>query len=99
MYKEIDTYELIDLLHQKSIHLIDIRDNYKFSQGSIANAKNIPTNFLLTNPSEYLNKEEEYYIFCNYGTTSRRVCEILSRLGYHVINIGGGYANYVEDSK
>lgn len=99
MMEEIDTYQLIDIMKKKPIHLIDIRDNYKFSEGSIASAKNIPSNFLLTNPEEYLDLNKEYYIFCNHGSTSRRVCEILSRRGYHVINISGGYTSYLEDSK
>lgn len=99
MIREIDTYQLIHLMEEQSICLIDIRDNYKFSEGSISSAKNIPSNFLLTNPDDYLKKEETYYIFCNYGTTSRRVCEILAKRGYDVVNIIGGYTSYLEDSK
>lgn len=99
MYKEIDTYELIDLLNSKSVNLIDIRDNYIYSKGTIKNAKNIPTNSLITNPEIYLNKNEYYYIFCNYGTTSRSLCDYLSRQGFKVINIIGGYHSYLEDSK
>lgn len=99
MNNEIDIYELIDLIKNYSINLIDIRDSYKFSLGSIKSAKNIPADFLLMNPNEYLNKEEKYYIFCNYGITSRKVCEILRKKGYHVINVSGGYMSFLEDSK
>lgn len=99
MIGEMDTYQLIHLMEKESICLIDIRDNYKFSEGSIPSAKNIPSNFLLANPDDYLEREETYYIFCNYGTTSRRVCEILAKRGYHVVNIVGGYTSYLEDSK
>ncbi len=99
MYKQIDTYELNDLLDEKALNLIDIRENYKFLQGTIADAKNIPINYLLTNPSMYLNKTDEYYIFCHYGTASTKICEILSKQGYKVVNVIGGYSSYVEDSK
>ncbi|MCI8346664.1 MAG: rhodanese-like domain-containing protein [Bacilli bacterium] len=99
MIREIDTYQLIKLIEKEPINLIDIRDNYKFSEGSIFSARSIPSNFLLTNPDDYLEREETYYIFCNYGTTSKRVCEILAKRGYHVVNIIGGYTSYLEDSK
>ena len=99
MYKEIDTYDLIDIMNKKRINLVDIRDSYKFSLGTIKNAKNVPVNFLLTNPDDYLNFDEEYYIFCNYVSTSRKICEILTKKGYRVINILGGYTIYLEDSK
>ncbi len=98
MYENIDTYDLIELLNQKSINLIDIRDSYKFSEGTIKNAKNISTNFLITNPENYLNKGEKYYLFCNYGSTSSKVCKFLSQKGYRVTNIIGGYKSFLEDS-
>ncbi len=91
MYKEIEVYELMDLMKNKNLNLIDIRSSYKFLLGSIENAKNIPVNDLLLDPSYYLDKDNEYYIFCNYGTTSKRVCQILAKRGYNVININGGY--------
>lgn len=99
MYKEINSYELIELMSTHNINLIDIRDNYQFSLGSISGAKNIPTNYLLTNPSKYLNKKDDYYLFCNYGTTSSKICNILTKQGYNVVNVAGGYANYLEDSR
>ena len=79
MYKEIDSYQLKKILNQENVNLIDIRDNYLYSFGTIGNAKNMPVNFLITNPSNYLDKNEVYYIFCNYGSTSTRLCEILSK--------------------
>lgn len=99
MYREIDTYNLIDIMDERTINLIDIRESYKFAQGTIKTAKNIPVNFLLSSPDDYLNMDDEYYIFCNYGSTSRKVCEILTKKGYKVINVVGGYTNYLEDSK
>ena len=61
---------------------------------SLPNAKNIPMNFLITNPDNYLNKEEEYYIYCNRGINSKKVCEVLNNLGYKVINLSGGFERY-----
>lgn len=96
MIEEITTDQLIDLMKNKRIHLIDIRDNYSFSKGSIPNAKNIPSSILLANYDKYLEKKMTYYLFCSYGNTSRRVCEILKSYGYHMINIVGGYTSYLD---
>ena len=77
------------------IKIIDIRDNYQFNMGSIPTSINIPTNFLLTNPDIYLNKNSTYYLYCEYGTTSKKVCNQLSNKGFNVINVEGGYAAYI----
>lgn len=100
MYEEIYVSDLINILKTKQLNLIDIRDNYKYAEGTILNSKNIPYRFLITNPNNYLNMNEKYYIFCNQGITSEKVCSYLSKLGYSVVNIIGGYNEYLEeDSK
>jgi len=74
--------------------IIDIRDNYQFNLGSIPTSINIPMNFLITNPDSYLTKNDTYYIYCEYGSRSKTVCEILSKKGYNVINVLGGFSEY-----
>lgn len=76
------------------IKIIDIRDNYQFNMGSIPTSINIPTNFLLTNPDIYLNKNSTYYLYCEHGTTSKNVCNNLRNKGYNVINISGGFNEF-----
>lgn len=94
MYQEIDSYELFDIMKRKDINLIDIRDEYIYSSGTIGNAKNIPQNYLITNPNDYLNYNDTYYIFCSHGNNSRRLCDFLSKRGFHVVNIVDGYYGY-----
>ena len=74
--------------------IIDIRDNLSFNRGCIPTAVNIPTNFLLVNASSYLNKKDTYYIYCETGYTSKRICNDLMNNGYKVINVIGGYQAY-----
>ena len=90
--KEIRIESIINDL--KYLNIIDIRDNYLYNIGHIENSKNIPMNFLIMNPSNYLDKNETYYIYCNQGINSKKTCEVLFNLGYNVINIIGGYAEY-----
>ena len=92
--KEIRFNEIIDNLN--NINIIDIRDNYLYNIESVPNSKNIPMNFLLMNPSNYLDKNNTYYIYCNRGINSKKTCDVLTGLGYDVINLIGGYVEYKQ---
>lgn len=76
------------------IKIIDIRDNYQYNLGNIPTSANVPVNFLMMNPNLYLNMQDIYYIYCEYGITSTNACEKLRRKGYKVVNIIGGYNEY-----
>lgn len=93
MLKSID----INSLKAKigSINIIDIRSIEKYNSNHIETSINIPKELLISNPSKYLNKNEEYYLYCQYGKTSLNVCSILSKCGYKVINIMGGYETWI----
>ena len=75
-------------------NIIDIRDNYSYSLGHIPNAKNIAYYNLLSNFSHYLNKNETYYLYCDYGKQSEEISNRLNLFGYNTYNIIGGYIEY-----
>lgn len=77
------------------IDLIDIREPYEYSSGTIKTAKNIPMGNILDKPEKYLTKEKEYYIMCQSGGRSSRACDSLTRQGYNVVNVAGGMGSYV----
>ena len=79
------------------VNIIDIRKNYLYNLGNIPSSKNIPSSFLLKSPEKYLNKEEIYYIYCSQGMESINVCNKLSYLGYKVVNVLGGYQEYISN--
>lgn len=74
--------------------VIDVRDNYQYNLGHIPTAVNVPMNFLMMNPENYLNQNEKYYICCEYGSRSKRVSDFLIKKGYNAINVLGGYNEY-----
>ena len=76
-------------------NIIDIRSLNNYNKGHIDGAIHINQFDLLFNPSNYLNKEETYYIYCNSGVSSKVVVNKLNSLGYHTVNIDGGYNNYL----
>ena len=77
------------------INLIDIRSVEKYNNNHIKNAKNIAMDALIVNPSIYLSKNEKYYIYCQKGISSKKICSILRKFGYEVYSIEGGYEAWV----
>ena len=97
MYDSIDIKE-IDQIHiniNGQNMLIDIRDKYEYILGSINGSINIPYNYLALMPENYLNFNTTYYIYCDSGIKSRRICLELTQLGYHVVDLIGGYNHYI----
>ena len=45
----------------------------------------------------YLDKDKEYYIYCTQGIESSSVCQKLRKKGYNVINVLGGYHDYISN--
>lgn len=85
--------ELLPLINK--INLIDIRSEQSYNNNHISGAINIPFEKLILNPSKYLNKEDKYFLYCRSGMTSQKACQILYRQGFKVINVLGGYEEWM----
>lgn len=92
MYENITINKLLNL---SNTNIIDVRSIENFNSNHIPGAKNISMESLLLNPNKYLNKYDTYYIYCQKGSRSKKICEILFRLGYKTVNILGGYEAWI----
>ncbi len=70
--------------------IIDIRNSLEFEKESIPGSINVMRLNLLRNPSNYMNKQDDYYLLCNKGEVSLSCAKILNALGYHCYSIIGG---------
>jgi rhodanese-related sulfurtransferase len=95
--KVIHVNDMDNLIGQ--VEIIDIREPYEYKTGTLKTAKNIPMGILLANPEKYLMKDKEYYIMCQSGGRSSNTSRILSKQGFHVINVAGGMGSYVGTKK
>ncbi len=91
----INSISVDELKRYNNVNIIDIRSNEKFNSKHIPGAINIPLEQLLINPNKYLDYNKVYYIYCQKGIQSRKLCPILSNKGYNVVNIAGGYEAWV----
>ena len=64
--------------------IIDVSDKYTYSQTHIQGSINIAYDVLINNYRQYLNKNENYYLYCKSGKLSKRATMVLSSLGYKV---------------
>lgn len=94
MYSSITASDIKGMIGK--INIIDIRENYLYRLGSIPTSKNIPLSYLDMSPEKYLKKDEKYYIYCALGMKSPKLCNKLSNLGYNIVNILGGYNEYIS---
>ena len=86
---------IANLLELKNANIIDIRSGFKYSDNHIPFSINIPYDKLMSNPTEYLNKYDTYYIYCQKGITSKNCVNVLRAMGYNVYNVIGGYEEYI----
>ncbi len=84
-----------DLLKLNNPNIIDIRSIENYNSNHIPGAKNISYNDLIIKPDKYLNKTDNYYIYCKQGQTSKGLCQILQRQGYRAYNVIGGYEAWI----
>ncbi|ADU28601.1 rhodanese-like domain-containing protein [Evansella cellulosilytica] len=90
--KQLNTYQLNDILEEKKYQFIDVRTPGEFKQNHISNFKNIPLGELMHRYGE-LNKEQEVVLICQSGMRSNKASKLLKRLGFSKItNIKGGMA-------
>lgn len=90
--KSLKVNDIDDLIGK--IELIDIREPYEYAGGSLRSAKNVPMQKLISNPSKFMKDNKTYYIMCHSGSRSKRTCRYLTKLGYDVVNVTGGYGSY-----
>ncbi len=84
-----------DFVKLSNINIIDLRSVEKYNNSHIPGSLNVPSDKLLLRPYDYINKDNKYYLYCQHGFTSRNVCIILSKLGFNVVNIDGGFENWL----
>ena len=78
------------------VNIIDIRSPKMYMDGHIGNAVNIDPYLLADNPQNYLDTYERYYIYCENGEGSKKLCSILTAKGYEVVNVTGGFKSWIK---
>ncbi|MDT2613631.1 rhodanese-like domain-containing protein [Enterococcus dongliensis] len=95
MNSTITMADFYQLTKQKTLEIIDVREDYEYQMGHIPHAKNFPLSNLGETMSE-LDSEKELYLVCQSGARSENASAFLSSQGYNVINVSGGTMAWPE---
>lgn len=82
-----------------SVQLVDVRTPQEYADGHIEGAININVqsdNFQQMAVKE-LSKDKTVLIYCRSGRRSLKAADILTGLGYKVVNLKGGVIEWEED--
>lgn len=82
-----------------SVQLLDVRTPQEFAAGHIKSAININVqsdDFQLTAENKLL-KRSTILVYCRSGRRSMKAADILSRIGYKVINLEGGIIDWENE--
>lgn len=82
-----------------SVQLLDVRTPLEYAEGHIAGALNInvQSDDFQQMAEKELSKDSTILVYCRSGRRSMNAAEILTKLGYKVINLKGGIIEWRED--
>ncbi|RPI04452.1 MAG: rhodanese-like domain-containing protein [Ignavibacteriae bacterium] len=93
--KQYSASEVAKKLKDSSVLLLDVRTKNERDRGSIQGSMHIPLGTMV----ERLNtlekyKEKEIICFCQSGSRSRTAVSLLTKNGFHAVNMKGGIAEW-----
>ena len=82
--------------------VIDVRESDELSEGNIENSIHLPLVSIIRNPRQgkldkYKNKKIVTY--CKSGYRGNIAAEELSKLGFNVFNLDGGFQGWIKSRK
>ena len=79
--------------------IIDVRSEAEYKRGHISNAQNIPLEQLESTLNQ-LDRNTEYFVYCQSGYRSMIATSILKKAGFtQIINVKKGYEGIINPSK
>lgn len=82
-----------------SVQLLDVRTPQEYAEGHIRGALNInvQSDDFRRMAEKELSKDSTVLVYCRSGRRSMDAAEILTNLGYKVVNLKGGIIGWKED--
>ncbi len=99
--KQLSSDDFEELIKDKKVHLIDVRELFEFQQGFIKGAKLFPsTHFSDELEKSKIKKTDKVALYCRSGSRSHFIAEQLSQLGYkNIFNLEMGTIEWLDYGK
>jgi len=99
--KQLSADDFEELIKNKKVKLIDVRELLEFQQGHIKGAKLMPsTNFSEELEKNKLKKSDKIALYCRSGSRSNFIAEQLEQMGYNnIFNLEMGILEWLDYKK
>ena len=78
--------------------VVDVREDWEFTNGHVPNAKHIALNSVPENLNEF-SKDSTTWIICQSGGRSMTAANYLEAQGYNVVSVAGGTGAWIQAGK
>ena len=87
-----------DSIDNPGVQLVDVRTPDEFSAGNIPGSVNIDvqTGHFGETAATMLDKAYTVAVYCRSGNRSKNAAKTLSMMGYNVVELDGGYNDWVK---
>jgi rhodanese-related sulfurtransferase len=97
MAKEVTINELEQAIAAGD-KVVDVREDWEFTDGHVPNAKHIALNSVPENLNEF-SKDSTTWIICQSGGRSMTAANYLEGQGYNVVSVAGGTGAWIQAGK
>ncbi len=92
---DLSVTEVRDRHARGEIELVDVREEYEFSAGRIADARHVPLD-LLTVTAEVLDSPRPLVFYCRVGARSAHAAHAFRQAGYDAWSMTGGLREWTR---
>lgn len=96
---QIDVDELDALLQQRSVHVIDVREDHEFKRGHVRGATHIPVKRLPDRVAK-LPRDRRYAVICASGHRSSSATNLMLDEGFEgTVSVRGGTSAWTRSGR
>jgi rhodanese-related sulfurtransferase len=89
--------EVPQLLKEKGVILIDVREQGEYKGGHARGAQSVPLSTLNAEVATSLKSNTTVYVICQSGGRSSRATGMLTEYGVHAVNVLGGTSAWIAE--
>lgn len=99
MTKQLSSEEFKEIISNKKVWVLDVRENYEFNEGHIKEAQLVPsTRFDESFEELRIKKSDKIAVYCRSGNRSSFITQKLNEKGYgNVFNLELGIADWQKN--
>lgn len=97
----VSVEEFAAAIGREGVQLVDVRTAGEYAAGSIDGSINIDVNsgHFGADADSLLDKEQTVAVYCRSGRRSKKAAEILSMMGFDVVELDKGYNGWIGSAR